>query len=359
MTSVLRPMLATPAGPEGPPLGPDWVYEVKWDGIRVLLDITDDSLTVRSRTGRDITSAFPEIADLAGAHPDALLDAEAVSFENGIPTFSKIVERVHVTSPRRARELATLAPVTLFAFDVLRLYGVDLTGRSWSERRETLERLEPPARTSGDEPAWRLSPTYDDGAALLEGTRQQGLEGIVAKRRPSRYTPGRRSPDWVKVAHRASVTCVVGGWRPETGTRRRVGALLVGLPGPDGLRFLGRVGAGISAVVEADLRFRLGALEIESSPFAEQLPREDADTARWVRPTLWVEVGYLGHELPGQGARLRAPVLRGVRPPEDLDESVTTAELPLELPEPQPAPAAEPAPGPGRPATPTPEPTGE
>jgi bifunctional non-homologous end joining protein LigD len=230
-----------------------------------------------------------------------------------------VVERVHVTDPRRAADLARDSPVTLFVFDVLRLYGVDLTSRPWEDRRGALERLDIPHRAAGDAPAWRLSPVYDDGAALMTATEAQGLEGVLAKRRTSRYTPGKRSPDWVKHAHRASVTALVGGWRPETGDPRRVGALLVGVRESGGLRFLGRVGSGMTAGLERDLRQRLEPLEVADPPFAERLPREDAVGARWCRPELAVEIRYLGHEIPRHGARLRAPVLHGIRPVEDLD----------------------------------------
>ncbi|MGF1647588.1 MAG: non-homologous end-joining DNA ligase [Kineosporiaceae bacterium] len=309
-------MLATPAGPEGPPLGDDWVHEVKWDGVRVLVDVVDGALTVRSRTGRDVTVAFPELAALARVSPDVLLDGEAVALDEGRPSFSRVVERVHVTDPRRAAQLARDCPVTLFLFDVLRSAGEDLTQRPWWQRRAELERL---TASAGDEESrWRLSPVYDDGAALLAATRAQGLEGLVAKRRSSRYLPGRRSPDWVKHAHRSSLTCLVGGWRPETGDPRRVGALLVGVRAGDGLRFLGRVGSGMTAERDRELRARLAPLEIPHPPFDEALPRIDAAGAHWCRPELAVEVRYLGHGLPPPGARLRAPVLRGIRPEADL-----------------------------------------
>jgi bifunctional non-homologous end joining protein LigD len=314
-------MLATPAGPEGPPLGgDDWVYEVKWDGIRVLVDVTGGRLTVRSRTGRDITAAFPELAALAAGSPDVLLDGEAVALDDGRPSFPRVVERVHVTDPRRAAQLARDCPVTLFVFDVLRLADRDLTQQPWRERREVLERLV--AATGGERPHRRLSPVYDDGAALLAATEAQGLEGVVAKRRASRYLPGRRSPDWVKHAHRSSLSCLVGGWRPETGDPRRVGALLVGVRAGDGLRFLGRVGSGMTAERDRELRARLAPLEVPDPPFDEALPRIDAAGARWCRPELAVEVRYLGHGLPPPGARLRAPVLRGIRPAEDVVEDV-------------------------------------
>ncbi|MGF1662228.1 MAG: non-homologous end-joining DNA ligase [Kineosporiaceae bacterium] len=311
-------MLATPAGPEGLPAGGDWAYEVKWDGIRVLVEARDGRLTVRSRTGRDVTPAFPELAALAAVLPDVLLDGEAVALDAGRPSFSRVVERVHVTDPRRAAQLARDCPVTLFLFDLLRLDGRDLTQHPWSQRREALERLL--AATGGDETRRKLSPVYDDGAALLAATEANGLEGVVAKRRTSRYLPGHRSPDWVKHAHRSSLTCLVGGWRPETGDPRRVGALLVGVRAGQGLRFLGRVGSGMTAERDRELRARLAPLEIPGPPFDEALPRVDAAGARWCRPELAVEVRYLGHGLPPPGSRLRAPVLRGIRPVEDVLE---------------------------------------
>lgn len=315
-------MLATAAGPQGLPQGPAWAYEVKWDGIRLLVDLADGGMTLRSRTGRDLTVAFPEFADLAGAHPDALLDGEAVVLEGGVPSFSRVVERVHLNDPVRAAQIATRSPVTLFVFDLLRLYGVDLTRRPWHERRASLERLEPPD-LGGDGPAWQVSPAYDDGNALLAATEANGLEGVVAKRRESLYLPGRRSPDWVKLAHRTSTTCWVGGWRLETGDDRRIGALLVGTRRADGsLRFLGRVGSGMTAELEADLRRRVMANPAPGSPFADEVPAEDARGSYWCEPVFAVEVRHLGHGLPPEGSRLRAPVLRGVRPEADLDESV-------------------------------------
>jgi hypothetical protein len=155
-------MLATPADAQVglPGDGRTWAYEVKWDGMRVLADVHGGRLRLTSRTGRDITVAFPELRGLAEAHPDVLLDGEVIVFAGGTPSFAALADRIHVTDPRRAASLASRAPATLIAFDVLRLYGVDLLDRSWQERREALERLTP----SGT--AWQLSPVYDDRDAL-------------------------------------------------------------------------------------------------------------------------------------------------------------------------------------------------
>src|SRR3954451_20694975 len=240
--ATVQPMLATPAPPgRGLPAdGARWVYEVKWDGMRVLVDLSEGRAQLVSRRGNDVTAAYPELAELAGAHPDALLDGEVVVLRGGVPSFRALAERMHVRDARKARALMASAPATLIVFDVLRLYGVDLTARPWQERREVLERL------SASGQSWQLSPVYDDRDALLAATLEQGLEGVVAKRRSSRYLPGARSVDWVKLAHRRQETCLVGGWRPEINDAGRVGALLLGLPDGSGVRFVGRAGSGLA-----------------------------------------------------------------------------------------------------------------
>lgn len=299
-------MLATPGQL---PDGPEWCYEVKWDGMRLLAEVITDGaeavsggsvgrLRLLSRTGRDMTRHFPELAGLADQLADAVLDGEVVSLADGAPSFAALAERFNrVPTPA---ELAA-RPVVYLVFDVLRLYGVPLLDRPLAERRATLERL------GLDTVAHvQLSPVYDDGRALLTATAERGLEGVVAKRRDSVYRPGRRSPSWVKVPHRRAVDCLVGGWRPERQDPRRIGGLLLGVLDPDGaLRFAGRVGSGVAAEsVQRALRTRLTPTAV--SPFAEPLPREDAAEARWCEPTLWLEVRHTGWT---EGHRLRQPVL--------------------------------------------------
>jgi bifunctional non-homologous end joining protein LigD len=333
----MRPMLATTAAPGSViPTGNTWRHEVKWDGMRVLADITGDGLTLRSRTGNDVTRAFPELAGLGQVLADGLLDGEMVAFVDGRPDFGALAERMHVRDERTALALAERRPMTYLAFDVLRLYGVPLLRRPFDERRQTLERLDlagpdrltGPDPTAGPDPAagprWQVPAIFDDGAALMLATGQQGMEGIVSKRAAAPYQPGRRSPDWVKRTHRSTQTCVVGGWRPQVGTRERLAALLLGLPTGQGgygqsgephdevgaLDFLGRVGSGIGSRMSEDLTRLLGPLASPVSPFRSELAAADAVGTRWVRPGVCVEVSHLGH---GRGGRLRQPVLRGLR----------------------------------------------
>jgi bifunctional non-homologous end joining protein LigD len=303
----MRPMLAsaTPrAGRADAPLGPEWLHEVKWDGMRVLVDLREGSVRLTARSEADVTVAFPELAGLREVLPDALLDGEVVAMVDGRPSFSALAERMHVQDARRAERLSASRPVVLMIFDILRLYGVDLIGRPLEERRATLERLE----LHG--PAWQVPPAYDDGPALVAATREQGLEGVVSKRRTSTYQPGARSKDWVKLPHLRIQSALVGGWRPETGNERRIGALLLGVPVGPGLDFVGRVGSGISGQVGARLTALLAPLGRDTSPFAAALPRLDAQGSRWSEPMVVVDVSHLGRT---GGNRLRQPTFRGVR----------------------------------------------
>ena len=306
-------MLASVA--DGIPRGADWVHEVKWDGMRVLADVHDGRLLLSSRTGRDVSVSFPELSGLAETYDDLLLDGEVVALDGGVPSFAALAERMHVSSPRKAAQLATTRPVTFMTFDLLRLFGSDLTDQPWSARRELLERLD--LRSS----AWQVPPVYDDGEELFEATREQGLEGIVSKRRSSPYASGRRSPDWRKSPHRATLSVVVGGWRPETGTTSRLGAVLVGTPdGEGGWEYAGRVGAGLAGTAGARVGRMLEPLGRSTSPFSTDVPREDAVGAFWVEPTLVVEVQSLGR---GSTGKLRQPAYLGVRSdltPADLHE---------------------------------------
>ena len=313
MAAPFRPMLATVA--ERVPTGDGWVHEVKWDGMRVLVDVRDGVATVWSRNERDVTAAYPELDGIGHDYADMLLDGEVVALEAGRPSFHALTERIHVSERRRAERLAVTRPVTLMVFDLLRLFGSDLTAQPWSARRELLDRLDLDGRH------WQVPAVYDDGKQLLAATADQGLEGIVSKRRSAPYAAGRRSPDWRKTAHRASLSVVIGGWRAEVGSPGRLGAVLVGLPdGEGGWRYAGRVGAGLAGSAGEALALRLRPLGRDTSPFADDVPSIDASGTTWVEPRVVVDVRTL--ELTGQH-RLRQPAYLGVRSdltPEDLTE---------------------------------------
>ncbi|HEY5249592.1 MAG TPA: DNA ligase, partial [Dermatophilaceae bacterium] len=259
----MRPMLAS-AG-TAIPAGPEWAHEIKWDGMRVLADLADARLRLSSRNENDVTASFPELSTLAGpgVPDDMLLDGEVVALDGGLPSFAALAERMHVSNDQKARRLALSAPVTFMVFDLLRLGGVDLTTQPLARRRTTLESI----GLAG--PSAQVPPVYDDGLALKTATLEQGLEGVVSKRLSSRYTPGRRSPDWLKFPHRTSRSVVIGGWRLEADSASRLGAVLVGQPSPRGLAYLGRVGSGLAGREQERVLGALQGLGVDASPFAD------------------------------------------------------------------------------------------
>lgn len=307
----MRPMLATKG--DRVPTGGEWLHEVKWDGIRILAEVRDGAVRLWTRNENDVTVAYPELHALGALQHDALLDGELVALTDGVPRFSAIADRMHVRNARRAADLAGVNPVTLIAFDLLRLDGADLTARPLTERRARLEDL------GVDGPRWQVPATYDDGAMLHDATKAQGLEGVVSKKRSSLYLPGRRTTDWLKFPHRPTGSYVVGGWRLETDSESRLGAVLVGEPTAEGLAYRGRVGSGITGKVGQRLAELLAPLTIETSPFCDEVPRVDAKGTTWVRPEVVVEIASLGRT---RGERLRQPSYLGVRAdltPADLE----------------------------------------
>ncbi|MET7968579.1 non-homologous end-joining DNA ligase [Micromonospora sp. NPDC005305] len=306
----LKPMLAMTGQL---PAGDGWAYEFKWDGVRALADISRGHPHLYARSGVEITTAYPELIPLAEQVDDALLDGEVVLFTDGQPSFTALAERMHVRNAAKAARLAATVPVTYMIFDVLRLRGADLTGMPYRERRAALESLGLGAAR------WAVPPVFADGPATYAAAGEHGLEGVMAKRVDAVYRPGVRSPDWVKVKLEVTGDFVVGGWRPGA---RKVGGLLVGVPGPDGrLVYRGRVGGGIGAAIERELLRELEPLRAAGSPFAGDVPREDARGAIWVSPQVVVEVKY-GQRTPD--GRLRFPRilrLRPDKPPEEVEDA--------------------------------------
>jgi bifunctional non-homologous end joining protein LigD len=298
----MRPMLASRG--TAVPAGPEWVHEVKWVGIRVLVEAYAGGARLTSRNENDVSPAYPELQGLGDVGHDLLLDGEVVALQDGVPRFSALAERMHVRNARRAEQLSLTNPVTLVVFDLLRLDGEDLAGRPLSERRRALEGL------GLEGPRWQVPAVFEDGEMLLRLTGEQGLEGIVSKKLSSTYHFGRRTADWLKFPHRLVDSYVVGGWRLETDSTSRLGALLVGTPTPAGLSFRGRIGSGLAGRTGQRLLELLEPLGSDSSPFCDEVPRVDAAGTSWLRPELVVDIASLGLT---PGGRLRQPSYQGVR----------------------------------------------
>ncbi len=186
----IRPMQPVPGRL---PVGRHWSYEVDWSGIRLLADVDQGTLCLRTLEGDDVTARFPEFGGLADVVADGLFDGEAVLLDAGQPSSLALVDRLRRADPRRARSLARARPAIFMVYDVLRLYGVVLTERPLDERRATLGRL-----ALDEVGRIQVSPVYDDGVALLAGVREQGLPGVMARRRDTGYD-AEAAEDWVRV----------------------------------------------------------------------------------------------------------------------------------------------------------------
>jgi bifunctional non-homologous end joining protein LigD len=313
----LGPMLAA-AAEDLPPDQENWAFEMKWDGMRVILVIEAGQLTLTSRLGNDATSRFPELRALgeALAQTDMVLDGEVVALDDdGRPSFEKLQPRMQAGSASVARKLAAVGPVVCMLFDVLWLDGHSTCELPYTDRRTVLEGL----ALAG--PTWQTPPTtIGDGETVQSAAIELGMEGVVAKRLDSTYQPGRRSDAWRKVKITQGQELVVGGWLAGSGRLEgRLGSLLIGYYDDDVLRYAGRVGSGLDEHKRSVLEKKLAPLACDTSPF-EKTPKLPGP--HWVEPELVVEVEF--QNWTGAGI-LRAPRYRGLR--DDKDPSEVTREI--------------------------------
>ncbi|MEV7192046.1 non-homologous end-joining DNA ligase [Streptomyces sp. NPDC093510] len=311
MTTLPRiaPMLATPGSLPPPQSEHLWSTETKYDGQRAVVYLPGDhTVLIRSRSGEDITAAYPELhalADLLGGVP-AVLDGEIVVLDDaGRSSFERLQPRMGLAgSPAKAARLAAQEPAHLVLFDVLFLDGRDLTRAPYAVRRDTLTQLVDAG------PGWSI-PTAVTGHSreALELAHAQGLEGIVLKRLNSVYEPGRRSPAWMKIRNVRTVDAVVGGWLPGQGRLGGLpGAVLVGQYEDGALVYRGSVGTGWSERERTELARLLDVAAIDDCPFT---PAPAVPGARWVLPRLVAEIRYATRTRAGL---LRHPVWHRLRP---------------------------------------------
>jgi bifunctional non-homologous end joining protein LigD len=317
LPTSLKPMLAT-AG-QLPSDGDGWAFEIKWDGVRAILFVEGGRVRAHSRNDLDVTASFPELADIGEflGMTTCVLDGEIVALgEDGRPNFARLQRRMHVANQREAHRRAAVDPVSFVAFDVLYLHGHSLLSSSYDERRTQLESLHLSGTTFTTTESFRDVSGHD----ILAATAANGLEGVVAKRRSSSYKPGRRSPDWIKVKSFRSQEVVIGGWTDGRGERKgELGALLLGVPDAEGLRYVGKVGTGFTTSDRAALLADLRPLARRTSPFAAPLPAADTAGAHFVRPTLVGEVEFSEWTT---ARRLRQSTWRGLRPDKSAEEVV-------------------------------------
>jgi bifunctional non-homologous end joining protein LigD len=307
LLSKIEPMLAAAA--DQPFDSPEFTYEPKWDGVRTIAFVDGGEVRLQTRNLLDCTKQYPEATQaaeaLTGAY-QAILDGEVVALdEKGVPSFQRLQPRMHVTDESTVRKLRRSTPVIYQVFDILYADGEDLTRKPLRER---LRRLDESLTPMG---SIRRSEGFPGtGVALFEAAREQGIEGIVAKRLDSIYQPGARSPAWVKIKAFRTMECVIGGWTAGQGGRTKtLGALLLGVYRDGKLQPVGHVGTGFDERTLRDLLRILEEHESPTSPFSTQ-PRTN-QPARWCLPELVCEVEYA--EITRDGT-LRHPTYRGLRP---------------------------------------------
>jgi bifunctional non-homologous end joining protein LigD len=314
-----RPMLATLAAEL--PAGEGWAFEVKWDGFRAVARVSGGEATLTSRNGNDLTGRFGNVAkELPKAlrTPDAVLDGEVCALdEQGRSSFSAMQQGKPGT------------PIVYYVFDVLEADGAPLLDRPLSERHERLdELLDRRNRTI------RLSETFDDGGALLEAAREQGLEGVIAKRADSRYAEGKRTRDWLKVKTHGRQEFVIAGYTKGQGRRAgRFGSLVLAVSRDGGLEWVGNCGTGFTEDEIDRLLAKLRPLERRDSPLRQvpKMPKVRKADVVWIEPKLVCEVEFAQWTHDGH---LRAPVYQGLREdkaPEDVHREEPVAPPPGEV----------------------------
>jgi len=293
---------------------PDWIFERKFDGERVLCLCQENGIGLRSRNGKDLSGSYPEIVDALEdrVSVNMVADGEVVAFEDDVSSFSRLQKRMQISDPRKARE----SPITVYyyLFDLLHLDGMDLTALQLSTRRRLLKGV-----LEFSDPLRFSQHRNEDGEAYHREACRKGWEGVMAKRARSPYTHG-RSRDWRKFKCVARQELVIGGFTEPGGRRKGFGALLVGYYEENELRYAGKVGTGFDDETLDRLARRMKRMERKTPPFASMDKSEKRDDqVHWITPTLVGEFGFAEWTRSG---RLRHPRFLGLRRDKDPEEVI-------------------------------------
>src|SRR3989454_2057651 len=320
MPAEVAPMLATLV--EKPFSDPEWLFEIKWDGMRALAWITDGGLELRARTGRVITAQYPELRSLPERvrATEAILDGEIVVLDrDGRSDFERLQSRINVAKPSPL--LVRQAPVVYYLFDLLYSDGYDLREAPLIERKQFLKRL-----LDARDPFRYADHQVEHGKELFELARSRELEGIVGKQVRSVYS-GARSASWVKFKVVQELEAVVGGWTEPRGSREYFGALLLGLYDGNLLRYIGSVGTGFTEKTQRDVYKRLEKLQAARCPF-ESVPQTN-EKPFWTSPSLVAKVKYGKWT---EERRLRSPVFLGLLEDRNPEDCRLESEMPASAP---------------------------
>ena len=305
LRSPIEPMLAD--AQSSPPASDNFLYEVKWDGIRAMISLDEGVVRIVSRNQHDITVRFPEltIPEEAFRASGALFDAEIVCLdEAGKPVFKHVIHRMQQTTPEAIDRARARYPVVCYVFDCLYLDGRPIVNEPLIRRRAWL------ADAIKKGTPYRVSEVVSDGAGLFAAARQLGLEGIVAKEQTSVYQPGKRSAQWLKIKTRQTIDCMIIGYTAGKGDRETTfGALQIASKESGKLRYLGKVGTGFDTKLLKEIQSQLKSVKRIKRPIEEK-PLDDKNTT-WIEPTLACEVQYASFT---KDKLLREPVFVRMRP---------------------------------------------
>lgn len=323
-TPKIKPMLAHPF--EKAFDSKDWVFEVKWDGVRAILYKNDNNIKIQSRNGNDITKLYPEIVNMMKtslrSSKSTVLDGEIVVLnEKGIPDFHTHQHRMHVQSSHEIMSLSVKNPATYYVFDILYDDGKNLENLGYLERRQILDSI---LKTND---TIRISEYIEEkGTQILASSKELNLEGIVAKHKKSVYREGIRSRDWLKIKNTKTQDCVIIGYSRGLGSREsHFGSLVLAVYSPKEkkLKFAGHVGTGFNDQSLAEIYEKLKRLESNSRP-VDRIPYLNRET-KWLKPILIAEVKF--DEWTPDGI-LRAPVFLRLRDDKKPEDCIVEADKP-------------------------------
>jgi DNA ligase D-like protein (predicted ligase) len=279
----------------------NYLFEIKWDGIRAIALITREATTLYSRNGNNISHRYPEL-DLTGmvSKYPAVLDGEIVVLKDGLPSFHTLQTRDHLQDPKKIRSAAQEMPAIFMVFDILHLGGEDLFQHALIERKEVLT-------SAVQQGAHLLISQYITGAgkAFSALTKEKGLEGVMAKRLDSTYQIGKRSNFWIKFRNTKTMSCVICGYVSGSGSRNSLGSLILGAYDHNVLRYVGNAGSGLDGREIEFLLKNFNFIPNNANPFKASLPLKNPT---FVEPELVCEVSYLERV-----AVLRHPTFLGLR----------------------------------------------
>jgi DNA ligase D-like protein (predicted ligase)/DNA ligase D-like protein (predicted 3'-phosphoesterase) len=298
---LYKPMLAQSA--ESPFSANDWVFEVKWDGIRAIAYIGSD-FSLKSRNQREIKDNFPELSELEKLAVEVVLDGEIIVLRDGLVDFQTLIERNQATSKKSIEFMSKKFPSTYVVFDILEKDGKPLIDLPLEKRKSILKS----SIRDGD---YVVLSQYVEGKGeeYFEAVQKKGMEGVVAKKKASRYLPGKRSGEWLKIKKIKSCDCVIFGY--TGGKSEEIGALVLGLYDGGNPVYIGKVGTGFSKETLALLKKLFRELKTENA-ILEGVDK--LELINWLDPKLVVEVGY--QEVTKEG-KLRLPRFKQLRTEKD------------------------------------------